>query len=267
MPGKHRNEVSGGEINLKKRRRSSNKDIENKRGRLGRLSGLDSSSSSDSTTSEGEDSIMADNDDSQGLLTFVRHMKAALADKDIEKMLLKPTLVVIEKMDSRMEKVEKETHENKQEIVEMNERLDEIEQRERSANMIITVADTPGIEASKTTVTKLLNDKLKTNIQENEINYVLKLGNNDTKPTKMRVVFHDKDRKKDVMKKKKNLKGKKIWLSDDLTPYRSNLAFLARKACKDKKIHDTWVTDSKIFIQTNAKDTPKKIRTAKDLPN
>jgi hypothetical protein len=58
-----------------------------------------------------------------------------------------------------------------------------------------------------------------------------------------------------------------MWLSDDLTQYRSNLAFLARKARKDSKIHDTWVTDSKIFIQLNDKDNPKKIRTAKDLPN
>jgi hypothetical protein len=75
--------------------------------------------------------------------------------------------------------------------------------------MIITVADNPEIEINKTAVTNLLNNKLNTNLQENELNYVLKLGNNNTMPTKIRVVFQDKERKKDVMKMKKKLKGKR----------------------------------------------------------
>ena len=207
---------------------------------------------------------MAD-EERDSLITFVRHMKAALADKDIEKMLHEPTMELIKRMDNRVAVIEEVANENKSDITDIQGRLDEVEQKERATNMILTI-DNNLETTTKTTVKNLLNDKLNINVNENEIKYVLRLGTNESKPTKIRVVFNDETRKKEIMEKKKQLKGKKMWLSDDLTPYRSNLAFLARKAAKERRIHDTWVTDSKVFVQAKAKDTPKRIQAPKDLP-
>ena len=58
-----------------------------------------------------------------------------------------------------------------------------------------------------------------------------------------------------------------IWLSDELTKYKSEIAYAARQALREGKIHQTWVHDSKIFIQKTAKDKPTIIRRREDLPN
>ena len=43
--------------------------------------------------------------------------------------------------------------------------------------------------------------------------------------------------------------GQKIYISDDLTKMRANLAYQARQAKRAGKIADTWVIESKIMIK------------------
>ena len=45
--------------------------------------------------------------------------------------------------------------------------------------------------------------------------------------------------------------GINIYLADDLTKMRANLAYRARQAKRDKKLMDTWVIDTKIMIKDN----------------
>ena len=45
--------------------------------------------------------------------------------------------------------------------------------------------------------------------------------------------------------------GRKIYIADDLTKMRANLAYEARKAKRDDEIAETWVIDTKIMIKTN----------------
>ena len=40
-----------------------------------------------------------------------------------------------------------------------------------------------------------------------------------------------------------------IYLADDLTKMRANLAYQTRQAKRDKKLMDTWVIDTKIMIK------------------
>ena len=45
--------------------------------------------------------------------------------------------------------------------------------------------------------------------------------------------------------------GVNIYLADDLTKMRANLAYRTRQAKRDKKLMDTWVIDTKIMIKDN----------------
>ena len=71
------------------------------------------------------------------------------------------------------------------------------------------------------------------------------------------------------MKEKKKLKDliwQKIWITDDLTLYRSRLAFLARTAVKKKRAAQTWTHDSKVFIKIKSDDRPRRVRRPEDIP-
>ena len=43
--------------------------------------------------------------------------------------------------------------------------------------------------------------------------------------------------------------GERIYMADDLTKRRANLAFRAREAKRSKQINDTWVIDTKIMVK------------------
>ena len=70
-----------------------------------------------------------------------------------------------------------------------------------------------------------------------------------------------------IFKAKKQLKGTQvIWISDDLTLLRNNLAFLARRAVKEKKAVQTWTYDGKIFLKIKEGAKPTRIRHPEDIP-
>ena len=74
-------------------------------------------------------------------------------------------------------------------------------------------------------------------------------------------------KKDEIIKEKTKLKDTDIWLSDDLTKRRSELAYAARQAVKNGKINMTWVHDSKIFTKKKANDKPSILYDIEDLPN
>ena len=68
------------------------------------------------------------------------------------------------------------------------------------------------------------------------------------------------------MKEKPKLKGKDIWVNDDLTQLRSTLAYEARQAVKGGLAERTWVHDGKIFLKKFGEDRPIKVTRSKDIP-
>ena len=69
-----------------------------------------------------------------------------------------------------------------------------------------------------------------------------------------------------IFKKKKDLKGSGIWISDELTPYRDRLAYLARQAVKQNKALQSWTNEGKVFLKVDNVDRPIKITKPEDLP-
>jgi hypothetical protein len=84
-----------------------------------------------------------------------------------------------------------------------------------------------------------LNNKLGTKITSEDIEYTVKLKTGDNQPNRLRIVFSDNGKKAKVIKLKKKLKDSQIWVTDDLTKLRSELAYEARKAVREKKISQT----------------------------
>ena len=151
-------------------------------------------------------------------------------------------------------------------------RLDEFEQRERINNIIIT-----GMRenhTSKKDVVKLMLTKLDCMLNEKDIEYTLELKTNPTHPgtskqkLRVRVALKDKTVKDQIMKKKVKLgeANQDIWVSDDLTLYRSRLAYMARQAVKKNKLAQTWTHDCKIFMKEKPDDRPRRVRRPEDIP-
>jgi hypothetical protein len=91
-------------------------------------------------------------------------------------------------------------------------------------------------------------------------------GGDDNGRSRVRVVFNNIEKKRQIMKAKKKLKGNEMWIGDDLTSYRSNLAYHARQAVKSGQANQTWVTEGKIFLKRTAKAKPETIHTIQDIP-
>jgi hypothetical protein len=115
-----------------------------------------------------------------------------------------------------------------------------------------------------------MNDLLSCQITEEDIAYIQNLRVPDTlkgnRKNKVRVVFQDEDLRNKWYKGKTELKGVNIWLSDDMTPFGSGLAYQARKAKKEQKIQKTWVFKGRIFIIKNGETTPTIVTCEKDIP-
>jgi vacuolar-type H+-ATPase subunit I/STV1 len=152
------------------------------------------------------------------------------------------------------------------EIDELKQHIDDLEQKEKDRYMIVTGLKNDQLD--KTNAIKVLNEKLKKNIRNEDVEYVLKLKNvNESQPNRVRVVFYEKAKKNEIVKQKTKLKDTDIWLSDDLTKRRSGLAFAARKAVRDRKINLTWVHDGKVFVKKTESDKPRVITCSDDLPH
>ena len=102
------------------------------------------------------------------------------------------------------------------------------------------------------------------NIKEDDIEYVMKINpdrNNANAPntSRIKITLKDYETKNKIYINKWHLKGKDVWISEDLTPYKAKLFYQARKAVKDGHANLTWTMDGKIFIKKRKESPPKRI--------
>ena len=275
-------------VDKKKRRRSSVEEVENKRNRVEEESQSDTESSSLESDSECEENLdlnfeMAESSgnasSSTGLGADIRaEIISALADEKLMTMLSKAFAKQIvhdlnskikdlaekgEEAEKRMDSFDERLNQTEEKEKEKDVRLDKLEQKEKENNVI--VSGVPTNKTSKDGIRKLLNEKLKCNINSPDILFTSEINTEDGKST-VRVAFTNKDKRKQLMKAKKQLRGQSLWLSDDLTKYRSSLAYHARQAVKNGNANLSWVTGGNVFVKKTAKDKPKKINTLDDIP-
>ena len=244
-------------------RQRSEEEEENKRGRF----------EEDPNSSFQEETPNIQTSDMNTQADFDKKMENALSNEKIAALyvnLFKKSMdKTVKEIHGRLDKVEMEGVVRDERLEYLEWKVDEAEQEKRVNNIIITGLDSN--QANKKEVATFLNDTVKCNIDIEDINYVLKLGRNDndsnsSNKLRVRVAFPNYATKEKVIKRRKILKGKQTWISDDLTPRKDKLAYLARQSVKEGRASLTWTYDGKVFIKTTVDGKAKKIAHACDIP-
>ena len=71
--------------------------------------------------------------------------------------------------------------------------------------------------------------------------------------------------KRDVMMGRKNLKGTRIYVNEQLTPKNAALFKKARDLRKHGNIESTWTYNGKVFLKKSQSTSPKEIKLEEDL--
>ena len=204
-----------------KRLRSSEEIVStNKREKLSSNSSVDLMSQSNTEVHKQTDN-MTDEE-------FIAKLAKALADNRVRNQLQRPILESLEETNRKLAatntkleettatlaEVKETTIENKQEIEQLKTKIDEYEQRDIERHAI--VSGTFKNEETSEGITELLNKNMTAGLHKEDIEYVLKLGKKDAPNKRFRIVFKTAEKKAEIMKKKKNLKGKNVWLSEHI---------------------------------------------------
>ena len=166
-----------------------------------------------------------------------------------------------------------------QEVDALKITIDDLEQHGRKGSIRVfgLPEDTPGQVDEK--IVTLVNEHLKVRppIALEDVEVAHRLGKppeqtvvlesdqaaSQTRPTSRAVIvrFASRRTKSRVMKEKKNLKTNpfmrangtpaSVYLTDDLTKRRAQLAYQARQLKREGKLSDTWVCDARIYIKDN----------------
>ena len=166
-----------------------------------------------------------------------------------------------------------------QEVDALKITIDDLEQHGRKGSIRVfgLPEDTPGQVDEK--IMTLVNEHLKVRppIALEDVEMAHRLGKppeqtvvlesdqaaSQTRPTTRAVIvrFASRRTKSRVMKEKKNLKTNpfmrangtpaSVYLTDDLTKRRAQLAYQVRQLKREGKLSDTWVCDARIYIKDN----------------
>ena len=279
---KHKDTIKA--TSIFKRRRTSGEESTSKKGKKEKIaaSSLTESKSRADTELDNSLSQASNEEEMAGKLDIKSEIATALSDPAIMKMLSQAfALQITEDMNKKLEaleqretKVEMSVEGIKTDLKEFKQStevdLDEIKQRDKCNNVIISGLQEQ--QTSKEEICQIINDKVKCSAQPADIIYTLKLKSKRSEENgklSVRVAFATHEKKKQVMKAKKNLRGEndEIWIVDDLTAYRSNLAYLCRQAVKKGHAHQTWTSDGKVFVKKKEASKPAIIRRTSDIPD
>lgn len=209
-----------------------------------------------------------------------------LRDEGVKKALqdiIRPTVEEavqnsISNLSKRIDKIEASTTSQNAEIESINSRVDNLEQLARQNNIIVSgIQDKPG-EHLLDNFKKFAMDYLMTNITENDIMSIFRLGKQKTDPTSPRpimVKFNSPDKKTEIYKSRIHLRkmdiGKvkeyinPIYINEDLTPARASLFKSCRQAIKEKKLFSCWTFNGTIWVKTSKTGDPVRITNKKEL--
>jgi len=151
----------------------------------------------------------------------------------------------------------------------IEDRLDAIEQKLRLKNIRISgEEEQEDKEDVMKTALKILN-KIECKISPRDIENVYRIGKkkeNTTRP--ILVEFATLRTKRYAYKARTKLKSKYragVWMSEDLTPQRSNTMYHSRRLMKAKLINDYWSSDGELFIKEQKDGDGKRLISCESL--
>ena len=190
------------------------------------------------------------------------------------------TAATIKELTDRQDKLENQQQSTSKEVEKLQiqnrglaMKLDKMDQNQRNNTIRITGVMETENEGTSTAalVLALFKDKLKLDIKKEALLECFRIPHKDrnvSDPKPIVIKFNDLAAKKSVYRARIKLKddsSAKVFINEDLTMPRANLAYQARAAVKAKKIHSTWSMDGDIFIKKKASDRPQKVLFPSDL--
>ena len=253
--------------------RKRSEEEEEGRKRRGRIDGIPNSES-DEREGSSEGSLSEEEEEGMGKSEMAKALMEALREEEVSDFL-------IEKFSNRCkELISEETEAIKKDVNDISKRTlvceekvlvlekkaDDTEQLARATNVIVSGAPA---DISKPDLAKLLREKLKIAVfSSNDIKYIVKLGSDDSKPQSLKVALKTKDKRDEIYKKKAALKGDNtMWITEDLTPTRNRLFYLARRWAKNKEGALSWTAEGKVFLKKTKDGRPMRINYEKDIPD
>ena len=188
---------------------------------------------------------------------LVEQIKLALSDDDvIAALATRIATIVADKINRRLENLEKELTDKDARIEQLEQAVDNLEQYSRRSSVRITgiVEHKDGEQIDKI-ITDLFND-MDMPLKMDHINRAHRIGprksaTNKNHSRQIIVQFKDYKSKNDFIKARKRLRTKRsnVYISEDLTQKRARLLFLCRTLKKQHKILDCWSYDGRIVIK------------------
>lgn len=170
--------------------------------------------------------------------------------------------------------IKKENGELKQRVHLLETRLDVMEQRGKTNNMIIVGVPKQGGSDANTVVRKICS-AIQVPIDEGDIRECFRLGKEDSE--RILVSFEKHEKKRELSKKIRELKGitvrkcnlegrdGRIYFNDDMTSMKRLLFKKAREIKTKKGYKAAYTLNGNIYIKKREGDTPIKIKSEEDL--
>ena len=141
-------------------------------------------------------------------------------------------------------------------IESLERKIDNLEQYSRR-NLIRINGLKESDDGDDTTAVKtLIKDQLKVHLEPWEMQACHRIGRvkpkADEKPRQLIVRFSSYHTKPQVIRARRALKGQRIFINEDLTKARAEVAKSARVLKEKKQIKETWTFNGKIFLQDHS---------------
>ena len=161
--------------------------------------------------------------------------------------------------EEQIKNLESEVTKMKEEIIDLKKGIDSQEQYSRRNCLLIHGVTESDDENTDEVVLNVLNEDVGVTVDIKEIDRSHRLGkpkpNSANKNRPIIVKFTRYNKRSEVFKKKKSLKGKQMSITESLTPLRMEML---KKAREEHSMQNVWTSDGKI-IYKDAHDNKVKI--------
>ena len=209
------------------------------------------------------------------LLEFLKkNFGEILSTKESQAAIQKANESTLAAITTRQDTIEKKQGETDKKIINLESqnhflatKVDRLEQNSRNDTLRISglEEDESDETSTKDLALKFIRDTLEVTMHDNEIHTSYRLprrpkkdGQVDTSsPKQMIIKFKSESEKKKVYNTRIKLKDKigmkDIYINEDLTLARSQLAYRARAAKKSGAFHSTWTQDGEVYAKKGSK--------------